>query len=97
VNLKAFAPPRPHTDNKCYTNIRYYGTLIHNTRSFYRKLFPNTINVQKIISAMAYRENLLLRKKKAVPLSEEESMKRFYEPIDHKQRVLNKWLKAPER
>ena len=46
---------------------------------------------------MSYEKNLILRKKKKVPLCEEDSMRRFYEPINNKQRVLNKWLKPPEK
>jgi len=46
---------------------------------------------------MSRSEYQVLRKKNRVPVCEEDSMMRFYEPIDHKQRVLKKWLKAPER
>lgn len=47
---------------------------------------------------MSFEKNLMLKKKKEVPLSEEDSMRQFYEPIKtQKHRVLTKWLKAPER
>lgn len=34
---------------------------------------------------------------KGRPVSEQESMIKFYEPIENKQKILNKWLKKPER
>jgi hypothetical protein len=40
--------------------------------------------------------SLYLRKNKR-PISEEDCMIKFYEPVDKKQKVLNKWLKPPER
>ena len=36
-------------------------------------------------------------KKREKRLAELETMRKFYEPLDHKQRVLNKWLKKPRR
>jgi hypothetical protein len=39
----------------------------------------------------------LILKKTKYPISEQECMTKYYSPIDNKQRVLNKWLKEPER
>ena len=37
------------------------------------------------------------RRMKVEPVTEQECMNKFYEPINNKQRVLNKWLKKPEK
>jgi len=37
------------------------------------------------------------RKKKERPVTEQDCMRKFYEPIENKQKILNKWLKKPER
>jgi hypothetical protein len=37
------------------------------------------------------------RKKKIIPISEQDCMMRFYEPISKKQNILEKWRKKPER
>jgi len=36
-------------------------------------------------------------KKKDLLVSEQDCMRKFYEPINNKQRILNKWLKKPKR
>ena len=37
------------------------------------------------------------RRRKKQPITEQECMIKFYESIDNKQRIMNKWLKKPER
>ena len=37
------------------------------------------------------------RKKKKQPITEHECMVKFYEPVDSKEQIMNKWLKKPER
>jgi hypothetical protein len=44
------------------------------------------------MSSLEYR-----RRKKKRPITEHECMIKFYEPIANKQRIMNKWLKKPER
>jgi hypothetical protein len=42
-------------------------------------------------------ESAIGLKQRKYPISEHECMIKFYSPIEHKQRVLKKWLKPPER
>ena len=46
---------------------------------------------------MSENSSLKWRKKNKRPISEEDCMLKFYEPVDKKQKVLNKWLRPPER
>lgn len=46
---------------------------------------------------MSYRYFQEQRTKKKRPECEEESMMKFYEPLNSKEKILNKYLKQPER
>ena len=46
---------------------------------------------------MSYRDSEYQRMKKKRLLCEEESMLKFYEPINRKEKILNKYLKPPEK
>ena len=46
---------------------------------------------------MPYESQLQSRKKDRPLRNEEESMRKFYEPIESKQQILNRWLRQPQR
>ena len=46
---------------------------------------------------MSYRYSTFQKIKKKRPLCEEESMMKFYEPINSNEKILNKYLKKPEK